>query len=82
MTLKGLTVIFLPYIKFCVTFFFLNNFSSPTLLFLSAIGVAFLILNGTFCDTGFSFLAQSKMDFVEMGSDWPVFSGNKQMHFR
>lgn len=61
MTLKGLTVIFLPYIKSCVIFFFLNSFSSSTFYFYPAVGVAFLILKGTFCDV-------SKMDFVEMGS--------------
>lgn len=62
MTLKGLSVIFLPYIKSCVIFFFfLNTSSSSTLYFYPAIRVAFLILKGTFCDV-------SKMDFVEMGS--------------
>lgn len=58
MTLKGLTVIFLPSIKFGS---FFQTLSSPTFfIFIPTIGIVFLHLKGTFYDWGVSILTQSQ----------------------
>ena len=47
MTLKGLAVIFLPFIKFWIIF--LNNFASPTFFIsIPTTGIVSLLLKGTF----------------------------------